>query len=105
MKQSRREWKSEEQYALEGFVKFVIHERDTGAECVVYARTASEAKRRYRSIRSLRDQWAMEYERINERAMAPFMRRREERMANLYNGKSGEDFDSMSMFDMLEETD
>lgn len=108
MHQPRLHQRTEAEYIRAGFELFVFHERETGAECEVYARTVGEAKRKYRAIVERRRVWVRRNRDANLSALRPFLEKRAERLRLMREtaARAGEvDFDDLTFFDITEGVD
>ncbi len=85
---------TEEQYMAKGYELYVFHERETGVECPVYARSMYEAKCMYLDAVAKRKKWSGIYARQNAEALKPFEERRRKRMQEMYN----QDFGLVDLF-------
>ena len=75
---------TEEQYVAKGYELYVFHERETGVECNIYARSLYDAKRAYRHAVANRKRWTDLYARQNAAALQPFLEKRRQRLQHLY---------------------
>lgn len=107
-RQARIHRRTEAEYVKAGYELFVFHERETGAECEVFARTLGEARKKFKAIVARRKFWEKRNKEENLVAMQPF---RETRMARLKAmrenaARAGEvDFDDLTFFDITEGVD
>ena len=94
MRQPRRTYRSDEEYARAGFQLFVFREKATGIECRVFAKSLWRARQRYKEIVANRDKWQAYYRAQNEKAMKPFLEQRRKRMEELNRVGERELFDA-----------
>lgn len=105
MPQHRVHIRTEAEYIKAGFELFVFHERETGVECEVFARTLQEAKGKYNKITERRRKWARRNREENHAAMQPFMEKRMARLREMRDkaARAGEiAFDELTFFDITE---
>lgn len=90
MRQIRSHHMTEEQYVARGYELYVFHERETGVECPIYARSLYDAKCAYRQAVANRKKWERVYAIQNEAAMKPFVEKRNKRLKSVYEPGFGE---------------
>ncbi len=89
---------TEDEYIARGYELYVFHERETGAECRVFARSLYDAKCTFRRMVTNRKLWQKKYAEQNAEAMKPFDEKRKARLAKLYS--STPDLDNVTFFDI-----
>lgn len=108
MLQPRLHQRTEAEYIKAGFELFVFHERETGVECEVFAKTMWEAKRKYKAAVERRRIWTKRNKEENIAALQPFLEKRRARLKAMRENaaRAGEvDFDDLTFFDVTEGVD